>query len=350
MITFVEASITSLSIHQIGNKHAGGALSLSDKPILLKDEILEMLLKEFFIAPFEKTSEWFQFSHPNNDLDLNELYHFAGKTFKIPESAHNNSMEIAKHLFAKSDHPKIKPGELYVALFDDLLVNGKLEQAIGIFKSEIKESYLAVDKDSTGFEIRYEEQGINIKKLDKGCLIINSDAAEGYKIAVIDQTNRTEAAYWMDEFLKLSVKNDEYTQTHNTLSIFKKFVTEKMDEEFDLSRTDKIDLLNRSITYFKKKEDFNLNEFSNDVISNGKGITMFKNFKQEYENEFKTEISDNFQIASAAVKKQAKAFKSVLKLDKNFHIYVHGNNDLIEKGFDEEKKMSYYKIYFWEES
>jgi hypothetical protein len=49
------------------------------------------------------------------------------------------------------------------------------------------------------------------------------------------------------------------------------------------------------------------------------------------------------------VKKQSKVYKQVLKLDRNFHIYIHGNNEFIERGFDEEKNMNYYKVYFREE-
>ena len=54
---------------------------------------------------------------------------------------------------------------------------------------------------------------------------------------------------------------------------------------------------------------------------------------------------DTFNISPEAVKKQVKSFKSVLKLDKNFHIYIHGNKDLIEKGIDENGKK-FYKIYY----
>jgi hypothetical protein len=50
-----------------------------------------------------------------------------------------------------------------------------------------------------------------------------------------------------------------------------------------------------------------------------------------------------------AVKKQQRIYKSVLKLDKNFHIYIHGNTDLIEKGVDMDGRK-YYKIYYQEES
>lgn len=38
----------------------------------------------------------------------------------------------------------------------------------------------------------------------------------------------------------------------------------------------------------------------------------------------------------------------MIKLDKNFHIYVHAHRDLIEQGVDEKGK--FYKVYYHEES
>ncbi|HEY1006829.1 MAG TPA: nucleoid-associated protein, partial [Sphingobacteriaceae bacterium] len=114
-------------------------------------------------------------------------------------------------------------------------------------------------------------------------------------------------------------------------------------------KADKIDLLNKSMDYFKKKESFNMEEFAGEVIGNPQAIESFRNFKQQYEQEFDSEIPDSFEISSPAVKKQAKVLKSVLKLDRNFHIYIHGDKQLIEKGFDEEKGMNFYKVYFKEE-
>jgi hypothetical protein len=123
-----------------------------------------------------------------------------------------------------------------------------------------------------------------------------------------------------------------------------------MDEEFEISKPDKIDLLNRSKKYFKEREHFDIDEFSNEVIGNEQGAESFKKFKTGYEQEFETEIGDSFKISNEAVKKQSRVFKSVLKLDKNFHIYIHGNRELIEKGHDEQKNMDYYKVYFREEN
>ena len=133
------------------------------------------------------------------------------------------------------------------------------------------------------------------------------------------------------------------------LSVYKTFVTEKIDADFDISKADKIDMLNRSIKYFKEKDHFNMDEFSNEVIGNDEGIALFKDYKKQYEQDFDAPIDDSFSINNVAVKKQARVYKSVLKLDRNFHIYIHGNKELIEKGFDAERNMNYYKVYFKEE-
>ena len=349
MVSYFEASLSRFSIHKAGNKSLGEPLFLSEHSLKIEDEVLDSLLKQYFLNPFEKVNEAYRFSHPTEDLSLNEVFHFAEMIFDEPDTFHENTKLIAKHLYDISNHPKIKSGELYFAYFSNLQIEGETFDAIGIFKSESKEPYLSVSQEAKEFNITYEEMAINIKKLDKGCLIFNTEKEQGYKVVVVDQTNRSEAVYWIDEFLKLKIRNNNYTQTQNTLSIYKNFVTEKMDENFAMSKTDKIDLLNRSIKYFKQNENFDINEFSNEVIANPHGIEMFKNFKKNYEEEFDTSIADTFSISGAAVKKQARVFKSVLKLDRNFHIYIHGNNELIEKGFDAAKNMNYYKVYFKEE-
>ena len=46
------------------------------------------------------------------------------------------------------------------------------------------------------------------------------------------------------------------------------------------------------------------------------------------------------------VKGEKRFFKSVLKLDKNFHVYVHGKKNYIEKGYDPDKGLNFYKLYF----
>ena len=349
MVTFFEASLAQLSVHRVGNKVNEEFYVLSDEQLTIGNPVLSNLLLKYFLNPFEKVNEVYRFSHPNNDLNLNEIFHFSSMGFSSQENFHEVSKQITKYLFDISTHPNIKSGELYIAYLKDVQIEGELLDAIGIFKSENKESYLKVYPDKGGFQLDYETEGINIHKLDKGCLIFNTESVDGYKVVVIDQTNRNDTAYWKDNFLKLKIRNDNFNKTNNTLSIYKNFVTNKLGEDFEVTKADKIDLLNKSIKYFKEKETFDMDEFSGEVIGNSKAIESFKNYTKEYSQEFDAEIGESFNISSNAVKKQARAYKSVLKLDKNFHIYIHGNKELIEKGFDDAKAMNYYKVYFKEE-
>lgn len=132
--------------------------------------------------------------------------------------------------------------------------------------------------------------------------------------------------------------------------MYKNFVTEQLDQEFEVNKADKIDLLNRSLNYFKEKETYVEDEFAEIVLGNDQAISSFKNYKQQFEERFDVELAGGFDISAQAVKKQARVYKSVLKLDRNFHIYIHGDKELIEKGFDDEKGMNFYKVYYKEES
>ena len=349
MVSFFEASIALLSVHKTGNKNLDEPLVLSEEPLPLTDETLGELLMRYFLQPFDKTNEMYRFSHATDDLALNEIFHFATRIFEDNGVFHQSTQQIARQLYDVADNPKIKPGELYICYFKKLQVEGELLDAIGIFKSESKEPFLKLAQQGKNFSLAYEQDAINIKKLDKGCIVFNTEKEAGYKVVILDQTNKTEAVYWTDDFLKLKLRNDNYNQTHNVLSAYKHFVTQKMDEDFDISKADKIDLLNRSIRYFKENEQFDLDEFSKVVIDNPKGAALFKAYKQEYEQEMDTPMDDSFSISGNAVKKQARVFKSVLKLDKNFHIYIHGNRELIEQGMEPDGRK-YYKIYFREES
>ncbi len=352
MVTSFEAYLDTISVHHVGNQAQSELYALSDHPLELKDEVISGLLKQYFLAPFQKVVEVYHLMHNSDDLALNEVHHFVSQIFEDKDKFHEMSQQLAKHLYNVANHPNIKSGEVYVAYFKDVQIEGNLLDAIGIFKSENKETYLKVYPDKGGFNVEYEENAININKLDKGCLIFNIEKENGYKVVVIDTANRGQdaAVYWKDDFLQLKVRNDSYNQTSNTLGVYKNFVTNKIDEQFDMSKTDKIDLLNRSMKYFKEKETFDMDEFAEEVISNPQAIQSFKEYKSQFEDEFDTRINDTFEISNNAVKKQNKAYKSILKLDKNFHIYIHGDNKLIEKGFDEDRGMNYYKVFFKEEA
>ena len=194
------------------------------------------------------------------------------------------------------------------------------------------------------------QQGINPAKLDKGAIIFNTEAEKGYVVSVVDATNRTvDALYWKDAFLSVRQREDEYYNTHTEMQAYKKFVTDELPQQFEgVSKADQADMLNRCSNYFKQNDNFDLQTFTQEVIAQPEVIDSFKEYREQYQQEYDVQMPESYDISESAVKKQARAYKSVIKLDKNFHIYVHGNRELIEQGEDEKGK--YYKVYFKEES
>jgi len=340
------AGIISLALHKVGNKGNEEGIQFSKSLIQTNDELNKLLLL-YFLSPF-KSNEYFNFHH-ESDLNLNEVFVYASKIFQKSDLLLEQSVDLAKHLYEQSDHPKIKGGDFYTVHFKDCVVDGERVDAIGLFKSENKETFLKVFLSSDRFEIE-SEKGVNINKLDKGCLIFNIERENGYVVAVVDNINKgAEAQYWMDDFLHVRPRKDEYYNTQNILSLCKNFVTKELSQQGDVSKADQVDFLNKSVQFFKEKESFDMVEFVNEVIEKPALIESFNNYKKDFQKDREIDLSDNFVISESAVKKQARSIKSIIKLDKNFHIYVHGHRELIEQGVDEAGRK-FYKIYYSEES
>lgn len=336
-----EIKLTHLVTHFVGNSSRDEGLILSKKGSRIKKEALEHLL-EYFLIPF-KTEEFFGFSHPV-DKDMNEVFGIVKKIFADTSSFVKDSQDLANLLYEHSRHPKVKEGQFHVAKFEDAILDGEELEVIGIFKSETVAPFLKMNPGEKGYEID-TDQGFEIKGMDKGCLVFKTEEDKGFRILVHSANRSAEARYWNDEFLQLKERADEYHQTKEFMHITKEFVTKQMGEEFEVSKTDKIDLLNRSVEFFKERDSFDRKEFAETVLQDEKVIKSFDSFDQGYRQERFLEPVDNFDISSQAVKKQARVFKSVLKLDKNFHVYIHGDKNLIERG-QESDGRKFYKIYY----
>jgi hypothetical protein len=165
-----------------------------------------------------------------------------------------------------------------------------------------------------------------------------------------DHTNKgNEAVFWKEDFLNVKECADSFAFTKNFLSVAKEFIVNNMPASYETSKADQAGLLNKSVAYFKENENFNINNFQEAVFQEPELIESFQQFGSSYLHEHNIEIADSFAISPSAVKKQARVFKSVIKLDRNFHIYIHGNRELIEQGYDEVTGKRFYKIYFDEE-
>ena len=110
-------------------------------------------------------------------------------------------------------------------------------------------------------------------------------------MSVVDNNKNGDMYYWFEDFLKVKQRDDEYFHTQEALLVYKDYITKQLPQEFEVSKADQADFLNKSINFFKEKEEF--------------------------------------------------------KLDKNFHIYIHGDRQKLAQGEDENGK--YYMLYFEKE-
>lgn len=339
--------LNKLIIHNIGNKNNADGVRFSDEMTDFED--VEEIINKLIVSNF-KFDELYQF-HFLPNLDLNPIYSFISSIFSKAEDENfiEQSKNVGRYLYDKSTHPQIKSGEVCIFYMSDSSIDDEITNCIGIFKSENKETILKIEDKKTKYGLS-DVSGINIHKLDKGCLIFNLEKDNGYLVALVDNTNKNiEAQYWKDDFLSVKPRRNEYHQTNQFLGITKQFVTKQLDEDFEVSKADKIDFLNRSVDYFKNHEAFNKQEFEEEVFGDSNVIESFRKFDQTYRQENEVELSDSFEISTQAVKKQERVFKSVLKLDRNFDIYIHGDKNLIEKGVEKDGRK-YYKIYYEEEN
>jgi hypothetical protein len=87
-------------------------------------------------------------------------------------------------------------------------------------------------------------------------------------------------------------------------------------------------------------------DFEKDVLVQPELISAFKDYRNDYNKKLDLTAIDEFDVSPTAVKKNQKYMKSVVKLDKNFHIYIHGRHDYVERGYDDNMGMKYYKLYY----
>jgi hypothetical protein len=344
-INFTEAKLQQVITHHVGNRSREEGFMLSEHPSNVPPDTLPYLLQYFLTAL--KGDEVFEFTHPVQ-LHQNDVFAVAEQVFNANSSFMEQSQHLARLLYEYSSHPKVISGELNVALFDEVPWAGKTLQAIGIFKSEKQLPYLKMESGDARFSIHHD-LGFTIDKIDKACIIFNTQKIDGYRVLIADHANKAdEAKYWKTDFLKVKPVANEFHQTQQFMNMTRDFVTQKMEQEFPITKADKIDLLNRSVQYFKSHDSFEKKDFESSVLQEEGIIQSFRQFDSGYRQQNQLELMDTFDISMPAVKKQARIFKSVLKLDKNFHIYIHGNRDLIEQGVDANGRK-FYKLYFDQE-
>jgi len=348
MLNLYGTSIEEMSVHRVGNKSKEEGVFISKQQYPLNSDLISSL-NEFFFTPFRKQEESYQKFQNDVDLEFNEIYNIAKEVFSSHESFHENSVKIANYLYSKSEHPHIVPGEVFVCLLNDIELNNEIVEGIGIFKTEVPRSFIKFRDEDEQIEIDLD-QGIFLEKLDKGALILNSDSEDGFKVLTHD-SNRYDAKYWTESFLNLTPFEDEIYRTKKYLKLCEDFSKDVVFPAED--QKEQIKFLNKSVDFFAKNDMFEEEDFINQVIENPSYQNEFKNYKEKFQEDYKIEDLSNFAIANDAVTTMRKKFKNIINLDTNFEIKLNftdeNSNNLIEKGYDEERGMYYYLVYFNEE-
>ncbi len=345
MIDFSSVLIQQLAIHRVGNQHREEPSFISETLTDLNVDMEELMIR-YFVKPFTQITENYHFVHAT-DLSYNEMFGFIDDVFINSESLLEASKSIVKHLFEQSNHPHIKNGDVFVVLFKDIFYQNHNRDAIGIFKSENKTSFLKLLTGDSSLALT-KDSGISLSKLDKACLIIDENKDDGYRVLTIDN-NSYDAAYWKEQFLGIDFIQDDNYNTKQYVDLVKGFAEEVVADQS--SGKEQIDFLNHSVNYLQNQETVNVENFKDDIFADPVQKNAFTEYQRHYESVNDVEIADQFDLAPDILQQQKKKIKDSIRLDTNIQIKLDFNNpessdQFIEQGYDSERGMSYYKVYF----
>ncbi|MBL7828634.1 MAG: nucleoid-associated protein [Saprospiraceae bacterium] len=345
MLDYSATKLSRLAATWVGNKQRYEGVVIPKHTLVPLHDYAEEIMTTSMLKPFEKTEEFFYFYH-DEDVSNHQVFQICNLIFQDPEQFSEQAGKLAQLLYEHCEYPRVQGGEFFVALFDDLMLQGEPTQAIGLWKVQTKDPYVKTERTPESFALNVLE-GIPVNKPEVAALIFNMDETEGYRVCAIESVSKKdERSFWKEDFLRLRPIEDNYFNTRHYISMAGEFITQKAPFKFGLDRTETIDLLNRSGDYFKDNDIFEVNDFTQSIFPEAEQQEAFQEFRDSYTKAYAVPLEEQFDISKQAVKKEFKVFKSVIKLDKNFHIYVHGRRDLIERGFDEDKGKKYYKVYF----
>ena len=133
MIDFTRADMSALTTHYVGNSGLGEEMVITEKPYQFKNAVVKEVFFNFLLSGF-KNDIYYQFIN-KSELGIG-VKNLVENIFEDNSKLYDCSVDIAKNLHRNTMHPKAKGGELYVSLIKNIIVDGQLCDAVGIFKSE----------------------------------------------------------------------------------------------------------------------------------------------------------------------------------------------------------------------
>jgi hypothetical protein len=339
MISGKEAMVEEFVLHRIGTE--GAPSILSDFSAVLQGPEEQEFLRKLFLKPFSTMAHTNEFAELEGAGE-NLLQGLCAKVEKGKDLV-AISRAMAKHLIDVAGQHDVRTGDFFVARFHAVELGGAQYDGVGLYKFDDKEVFLEsrAEGDTLAMQLK---RGLGGRKPDQALLVLFTPLA--HTLFVIDDKPQT--GFWQRDFVGLQPKKDHVNSTRNVLEMTKNFITEQLPKDYEIPKADQIDLLNRSVQFFKDNTEFDRDRFAQEVFQTEEVMGSFQRFGERFQEDRSVELQDSFAISADAVKKQARVFKSVLKLDKNFHIYIHGDRNKIEQGVDDSGRK-YYKIYYEQE-
>jgi hypothetical protein len=356
-IRFTSAAVSRLVLAKVGHPQRDEPLQTS-KQVFEVAENDQATLTAIFLKPFKSLSGY-RFNH-HSSLDQHEMNRCAKEIFESPAGLLEKGCEIAKRLYSKSNHPNIKSGDLCISLVGGIEVNGELVDGLCILKSESVVPFLSISTKDGDLQL-HTEHGINPEKIDKGCLILNHHPHKGYHVLTFDRSG-ADSRFWVRDFLGVVPVTDSPFLTKGYTDMAVAFVKEEAKNaakkattpEDDSPPWDTCNAAKDALSYFEEKEHFSLQEFEEQVLRTPEAVEKFKEHRAKVEEEQGQRFEESFEISKKDVNKAKKRIGTVMKLDTGVEIHVKPSfasqpEPVLERGFDEEKKMKFIKVYFNED-
>ncbi|TWO31606.1 nucleoid-associated protein [Seonamhaeicola sediminis] len=345
MISKKNASISKFIIHKVGNKFNDTKNAFSEK-IVDFDEATYDLILSFLLRPFSSVVQSYRFNHHAN-INLNEINSYSSQIFDDDEAFVQVSKHIVTHLFEQSTSANIKTGDVLVVLFEGIAFNDITTNALGIFKIENKVNFFQTYLENNSYDVLVQK-GINSKKVDKGCLILNQTDTEGNIIFSVDNNNY-DAQYWISQFLNIKYANDSNSHTQQYIELCKDFSSDILKTSYGIQKQNTF--LAKTIDFFKENEVVNIERFKDELFEEDKHKTEFEQYKKSFEAEHNLVIRNQFDVVERVLNKEKKKIKTDITLDTNIQIKLDidapdASAEYLERGYDETKKMHYYKVFF----
>ncbi|MFL0139803.1 nucleoid-associated protein [Tenacibaculum maritimum] len=273
MIKRTRAELNKCIIHKVANKYNSGQNTLSENLVRFDEESYELLMP-FLLKPFANVTQSYRFNH-HADVRLNEINNYTSEIFEDEASFIEHSKNIVNHLYEQSNSAQIKKGDVLVAYFEGLEYKDVLTEAVGIFKIESKVDFFQTYLEDDSFDV-VVQKGISTKKLDKGCLILNSSDTEGPVILSVDNNNY-DAQYWIKNFLNVKYADDRNLHTQHYLEMCKDFSENIIQPEF--GKQEQSNFLANTVDYFKEHESVDYHDFKQEVFQEDKHKDLFEDYK-----------------------------------------------------------------------